>query len=317
MQIVAALESLAGGVLALTALETPRVFTDRDAAGSRAGAELEALARESQEEGAPPATEAEKEPELADPEVVAKLLEQHGEAERAKEATPSIASLERMAAFANPEFVAPALEALKYRASKADKAAAKAEAEELGDASKERVEELALAREAAVAVAGARVLAMHSDPKVGKALLAAFLVKGLTKTKPLAAAAIVDAMGRSGFREAQAAVFEEFQRHGDERVLRACTRYFGQVKTTSFDAVRALCEELAAPEPADVDSALNPPASYWEERWKKWQAIRRDASWSLREITGQTFQPAESEGPGDSRRALEYVREHRRELGLQ
>lgn len=308
MQLVVALERFAGGVLALTALETPRPQAPEaafDASHAESG-----RAQEDGATAAPPA------PELAEPAVLARLLDQHAVAKRSKDAAQWLASLERMAAFANPEFVEPALESLKYRATRDDKAAAKLEAEELGDVGKERIQALVLRRESEVQAAGARVLALHSDPAIGQALLDAFQQKNFCTDKPLAAAACVDAMGRGGYRDAQEVVLVELKRQGDKDVLKACVRYFGQVKTTSFDAVRVLCEELAAPVPADVDSAFNPPASYWEERWRKWQYVRRDLSWSLREITGQTFQPAESDGPGDSRRALDYVKEKRRELGL-
>lgn len=261
-------------------------------------------------------TVAEKAPPSAEPAEVDRLLDQWKRARRAKDAVAWLTVLEGMSGFANEDFVDPALSGLKYRASRVDKAAAKEEASALGDGSKERVETLVLQREAQVQAASAAVLGMHAEPKIGKALLAAFEKKGLVSDKPRAAAAIVYAMGRGGYRDAQDAVFSEYKRYRDKDVLKACVRYMGQVKVDDFGAVRALCEALAAPQPGNVDAAFNPPASYWEERWRKWQYVRRDVSWSLREITGQTFQPAESEGPGDSRRALEYVKEHQRELGL-
>ena len=98
--------------------------------------------------------------------------------------------------------------------------------------------------------------------------------------------------------------------------MRACVRYFGQIKSKDYSVARALCNELSAPEPANVNSASNPPAGYWEERWKVWNAIRGDVAWALKEITGQAFRPAEGEHAGDTKKALEYIKEHKKELGL-
>lgn len=310
MELTHALERLAGGVFALTMLEVPAVLAPESPASVES--ESRALVQSSgTEEGAAPPP-----PELAAPEAVERMLARFEEARRAAEAGAWIGALEAMAQHPNPEFVAPALAALKYRAGKADKAAARTRAAELGQRDQKAIDELVLLEESKVHAAGARVLALHSDPKVGKALLASFQTKGFCGAKPLAAAAIVDALGRGGHRDAQEAVLEEFVRRGDVDLMRACVRYFGQVRTTSYEAVKILCEELAAPEPSAPDTAANPPASYWEERWKKWQHVRRDVSWALREITGQTFQPAEGGREGDSKRALDYVKENRRELGL-
>lgn len=309
MELTQALERFAGGIFALTMLEVPPVLAAESPASAES--ELRSLVQSSaKEEGAAPP------PERAAPEAAERMLARFEEAKRAGEAGAWIAALDAMAQHSNPEFVAPALMALKYRAGKADKAASRERAAELGQKDAKAIEALVLLEESKVHAAGARVLALHADPKVGKALLASFQTKGLCSAKPLAAAAIVDALGRGGHRDAQEAVLEEFVRRGDVEVMRACVRYFGQVRTTSYEAVRILCEELAAPEPSAPDTAANPPASYWEERWKKWQRVRRDVSWALHEITGQTFQPAEGERAGDSERALEYVKEKRRELGL-
>ena len=309
MELTHKLERLAGGVFALTMLEVPAVLASEGAACADDALRASVQSSAGEDAAAPP-------PEPASAEAVQRLLARFDEAARANDAEAWIVALEAMAQHPNDEFVPPALAALKYRAGKADKAAAKSQADELGQKDAKAVELLLALAESKVHAAGARVLALHADPKVGKALLGAFQTKGLCSAKPLAAAAIVDALGRSGYRAAEEAVLEEFTRRGEVEVQRACVRYFGQIKTTSFEAVRILCEELAAPEPAAPDTAANPPASYWEERWKAWQHVRRDVSWALREITGQTFQPAEGGGEGDSKRALDYVKERRRELGL-
>ena len=44
--------------------------------------------------------------------------------------------------------------------------------------------------------------------------------------------------------------------------------------------------------------------------------FRRDVSWSLKQITGQVFEPAGGEHSGDTQKALDYIEKHKRELGL-
>ena len=99
-------------------------------------------------------------------------------------------------------------------------------------------------------------------------------------------------------------------------LMKACTRYFGQIKSKDKSTVRMLCEMLTGPQPADVDDPSNPPASYWVARWKTWSIVRRDVMWSLEQITGQKFYAEDSERAGDSAKALKYVRDHGKRLGI-
>jgi hypothetical protein len=62
-------------------------------------------------------------------------------------------------------------------------------------------------------------------------------------------------------------------------------RYLRKVKTVEF-----LADYLDMPQPANVDSPTNPPASYWRgkvERWTYWIA---DLQETLHELTGETFE---------------------------
>jgi hypothetical protein len=52
---------------------------------------------------------------------------------------------------------------------------------------------------------------------------------------------------------------------------------------------RLLAEELDEPQPADVNSPTNPPASWWEARWKAWKELKPAVVSALRSITGQEF----------------------------
>lgn len=57
-------------------------------------------------------------------------------------------------------------------------------------------------------------------------------------------------------------------------------------------AVRLLVDNLDEPRPVFVDDPENPPAEYWERRWKAWDAWRSDVVEALRVITGQRFNRA-------------------------
>jgi hypothetical protein len=57
-------------------------------------------------------------------------------------------------------------------------------------------------------------------------------------------------------------------------------------------AVDVLLENLDEPGAIDVHGADNPPAEYWEARWKAWKAWRSKVKDALFAITGQRFNTA-------------------------
>lgn len=58
-------------------------------------------------------------------------------------------------------------------------------------------------------------------------------------------------------------------------------------------AIPILLRNLDPPKPANVDDPSNPPASYWEARWKSWQRWRGKVKDALFAITGQRFSTAD------------------------
>lgn len=54
-------------------------------------------------------------------------------------------------------------------------------------------------------------------------------------------------------------------------------------------AMPLLLENFDEPIPTDVHGASNPPAEYWEARWKAWRTWRDDVKAAVQEITGQKF----------------------------
>jgi hypothetical protein len=65
------------------------------------------------------------------------------------------------------------------------------------------------------------------------------------------------------------------------------TKYVGLVKDKRFS--RLLAEMIDEPRAGDVNSASNPPASYWEALWKAWDAMRPHVHAALKALTGQEF----------------------------
>lgn len=57
-------------------------------------------------------------------------------------------------------------------------------------------------------------------------------------------------------------------------------------------AIPLLLRNLDEPAPTDVHAGNNPPAAYWEARWKAWKAWREQVKAVLFTLTGQRFSSA-------------------------
>ncbi len=261
------------------------------------------------------AAEEQAEITTASPEVVESLLGAYESAEESEDAEEIAEALGAMSAHDNEEFGKPAQTSLEYRASGLDKKAARQLAEELDMLSKDEIQAFVVEREVGVQEAAARVLANLPGKGSTRALAKAFKDKKIRKGKPKVIAAVVHAMGELGYDRAEKDVFKQMGLSSDEAVIRACVRYLGQIKTKEFSYVRTLVEMLEPPEPLDV-SKNTLPASYWATRWERWRWTRLDVTWSLKEITGQTFQSRNGEDPSDADKALRYIKEHKKELRL-
>ena len=215
----------------------------------------------------------------------------------------------------------PALDALidylgSGRTSLLYKKLVKETAKQLGIQSRTKIAKMTARSEADVQASAARLLGNIPGKDSTASLMKALKDKKLGSDKPLVLTAVIDALGRLGHVKAEPMVKSEFRKFREENVHRACVIYFGRIETKDRDVVRALCEQLESPQPANVDSASNPPASYWKERWRVWQVTRRDVSWALQEITGQRFQPGEGGQPGDGEKALRWLEENGKKLGI-
>ena len=75
----------------------------------------------------------------------------------------------------------------------------------------------------------------------------------------------------------------------DIEAVKAAARYFGYVKSRA--AFRILAEKLDYPRPKWVDDPENPPAEWWEERYKEWETYVPHVRWAIsRIVPGETFE---------------------------
>jgi hypothetical protein len=63
-------------------------------------------------------------------------------------------------------------------------------------------------------------------------------------------------------------------------------------KAAEKRAFKLLVDNLDEPAPVEVDAADNPPAEYWERRWKKWAVWKADVSKALKNLAGIEFKEA-------------------------
>lgn len=71
------------------------------------------------------------------------------------------------------------------------------------------------------------------------------------------------------------------------QVQKAVVQMIGDNK--ELGGLDLLVEHMEGPEPVNVDDPSNPPAAYWERRWKNWEKWRQDAKNAMFKITGEHF----------------------------
>ena len=111
------------------------------------------------------------------------------------------------------------------------------------------------------------------------------------------AAAAIDFVARMAVEGVEEEVFEHMERlylvesrmqaEYAPDLMRGAIHYLGQMKYKP--AVPKFVELIKEPYPENPNSPSNPPASYWESRYKIWQASEGWLRWGLKEITGQEY----------------------------
>jgi hypothetical protein len=147
--------------------------------------------------------------------------------------------------------------------------------------------------DARVAARAARELGARAGEKTGAALAKAYAAEG---KRPDVRGAILEAMGAAGIALDPKA-YDDVRSTWKLRLAETAftpwyagvARYFAAVRTDKRPC-RLLAELLDEPlASGSVVDAANPPAEWWERRWKQWNAVRPEVEKALLAITGQTF----------------------------
>ncbi|MBK8099066.1 MAG: hypothetical protein IPK26_18315 [Planctomycetes bacterium] len=108
---------------------------------------------------------------------------------------------------------------------------------------------------------------------------------------PPVLAELVKALANCGYKPAQwKEINELFERDYGAEFVALHEAILGLIeKHKEKQAIDLLLRNMDEPVPENVDAADNPPAEYWEARWKAWKAWRGKVKDALFAITGQRF----------------------------
>jgi hypothetical protein len=112
------------------------------------------------------------------------------------------------------------------------------------------------------------------------------------KRAPAVLAALIRAYSKSSYDSKDWKDFKQLfdQYIADRRfpkVQKAIVQMIGDNK--ELGGLDLLAAAMEGPQPVWVDDPNNPPASYWEARWKNWEKWRMDAKEALFKISGKQF----------------------------
>lgn len=168
-----------------------------------------------------------------------------------------------------------------------------------------------LHRDPAVVVRKAAAEALGEQPaKAARKVLLTTLHRLRRGEEPAVVAALVRSLARSSYRPSDWRVVEGlFEREFGPEHVPVQQAVLELIETCEEkQAWRLLVKHVDEPIPEDVHAASNPPAEYWERRWKAWAVWRGDVKEALFAITGQRFSTGEE--------ARRWIRENGAEHGL-
>jgi hypothetical protein len=128
--------------------------------------------------------------------------------------------------------------------------------------------------------------AQHARPAILRLLRDSNLHK-----LPQIQASLVAALDRVGYEAKDWSAIDGLFERGYEQERVPLQKCLIQLVANNKEkkALDLLLDHLGEPIPENVDDPANPPAEYWEARWKAWQVWREDVKTALFEITGQRF----------------------------
>ena len=131
----------------------------------------------------------------------------------------------------------------------------------------------------------------RQKPATAKPAIAQLLADDKVAAAPEVVAELVTGLASSGYASSDwpaiAAHFEKDFLPNRSLLQKQIILLAGQHKEKQ--AVKLLLRHLDEPIPENVDDGANPPAEYWEKRYKSWQVWREDVKESLFLVTGQRF----------------------------
>jgi hypothetical protein len=139
-------------------------------------------------------------------------------------------------------------------------------------------------------VAVAAVVACARQTSDKEATASAFLAQLKKEKRTDVICALLVGMGRLEYSSKKAhKVAADWYGKKNIEALKASARYFGYVR--SKKAFRLLAEKLDYPRPVKVDDPENPPAEWWEERYREWESYVPQIRWALgRIVPGESFE---------------------------
>jgi len=145
-----------------------------------------------------------------------------------------------------------------------------------------------------VAAKAARCMGERAGPKTPAALWRGWALP-VNDKRWVVKAALLDALAATkapldarGYDEVESV----WRQVPSTETMIAVARYFTVVKTDKRPC-KMLAFWLDEPRAGSVSDASNPPASYWEARWKAWAAVKPAVVDALQAITGQHFDSSE------------------------
>jgi hypothetical protein len=142
-----------------------------------------------------------------------------------------------------------------------------------------------------VAIRAAQMLADRPSEKLVGSLWRQGWLASINDKRPEVRGAILATLGRLGAK-LDAKQYDEveslWRQAASDEILIGIAKFFEAAKTDKRPC-RLFAEFLDEPRAGNVNDGSNPPAGYWETRWKQWQAVLPAVNDALHAITGQTF----------------------------
>lgn len=143
--------------------------------------------------------------------------------------------------------------------------------------------------------AAAAALAHQPEPDAKRAILR-LIGHDALKDLPQVQATLVESLSKAGYEPGRdwKTLDGLFQRdYSPERVPLQQAILALVEQHEELEALDLLIDNLGEPVPEDIHDASNPPAEYWEARWKSWSKWRGEVKDALLAITGQRFSTKE------------------------